>query len=217
MQLLKLQPELETPPDPGYPGFLAMLAIYIFVKEKVDVMILETGIGGERDSTNIFPHPVATGITTIGLDHVKTLGNSVEQIAWHKAGIFKAGSPAFAIIQDEPVLNVLRKRADEVSGELQVVTDQIVHEYGLRVYPDMHYQRLNASLAISLASSYLMSEYPGFSMTKDIARVVENTELPGRCQVLVDGENTWYISIAHSEVSLKETIAWFKGAIQVGE
>ena len=54
-------------------------------------------------------------------------------------------------------------------------------------------------------------------MSKDIARVVENTELPGRCQVMVDGENTWYISIAHSEVSLKETIAWFKGAIQVGE
>jgi folylpolyglutamate synthase len=75
----------DLPPIPGYPGFLALLALYIFLSKKVDVMILETGIGGENDSTNIFLRPVATGITAIGLDHVKTLSDTLEKIAWHKS------------------------------------------------------------------------------------------------------------------------------------
>ena len=219
IRTLTLLPGLETPPVPGYPGFLALLAIYIFILEEVDIAILETGIGGERDSTNVFPNPVATGITTIGLDHVKTLGNSVEQIAWHKAGIFKPGSPAFAVVQDEAVLQVFRNRAEEkhVAGELKVVNDQIVRQYGVKVYPDMLYQRLNAALAISLSSSYLESEYPHFSMNPHLARTLKEAELPGRCQVKADEDITWLISVAHNEVSLMETVAWFKETVQCSE
>lgn len=216
---LTSQQELESPSVPGYPGFLALLAIYIFISEKVDVVVLETGIGGERDSTNIFPRPAATGITTIGLDHTNVLGNTVEQIAWHKAGIFKHGSPAFAIVQDEAVLKVLRSRAVEkqIAGELQIVTDQKALEYNVRVSPNMHYQKLNASLAISLAESYLKSEDPEFSMTGDVARGLQEAELPGRCTVTSDKDNTWFVSVAHNVVSLVETVAWFKGIIQAAE
>jgi len=78
---LSSRPDLETPPLPRYPRFLSLLAIYIFISEKFDIAILETGIGGETDSTNIFPRPVATGITTIGLDHIDVLGNTVDKIA----------------------------------------------------------------------------------------------------------------------------------------
>lgn len=219
IQSLTLQPGLETPPVPGYPGFLALLAIYIFILEEIDVAILETGIGGERDSTNVFPNPVATGITTIGLDHVKTLGNSIEKIAEHKAGIFKPGSLAFAVAQEEAVLRVLRKRAEEVhvAGELQVITDQAVCEYALKVNPDMPYQRLNASLAISLAGAYLKSVYPCFVMTKDIARGLEQAQLPGRSEIRADKYNTWFISVAHNELSLKQTVLWFKETVQRSE
>lgn len=59
IQLLAGRLELKTPPIPGYPGFLSLLGIYVFLLEKVNIAILETGIGGERDSTNILPHPVA--------------------------------------------------------------------------------------------------------------------------------------------------------------
>ena len=100
---------------------------------------------------------------------------------------------------------MLRKKAEEnhISGELKVVTDKIAHEYGLKVNLDMLYQRLNASLAISLATSYMKSENPHFSMACSIARTLQKAELPGRCQVNTE-DNTWFISIAHSEVSLKE-------------
>lgn len=55
----------------------------------MDVAIIEVGVGGEYDSTNILPSPVACGITSLGLDHIGTLGANLESIAWHKAGIMK--------------------------------------------------------------------------------------------------------------------------------
>jgi folylpolyglutamate synthase len=207
-----LSHELETPPIPKYPGFLSLLAVYIFISEKVDVAILETGIGGETDSTNIFPHPVATGITTIGIDHVNVLGDTVEKIAWHKAGIFKSGSVAGTVVQDEAVLNVLRKRAEErhVAGGLQVITDQRVLDYRIKVDPDMRYQRSNAALAIFLADTYLKSAHPQFSLTAEIARSLQDVELLGRSQVVEDRDNTWFLSSGVNEISLKEAVSWFK-------
>lgn len=163
---------LETPSPPLYPGFLALLAMYIFILEKFDVVVLKTGIGGETDSTNIFPHPIATGITAIGLDYVQALGNAVEEIAWHKAGIFKLASLAFAVVQDDAILNVFRERAEQehVAGGLQVVTDSRVLAHGIKLNPDMRYQRLNAALALALTESYLSSEDLQFCMTDEIAR-----------------------------------------------
>ncbi len=74
----------------------------------------------------------------------------------------------------------------------------------------MQFQRLNASLTISLTSVYLKSVYPDFIMTKDFARSVEKVQLPERCQIIVDKNNTWLLSVAHNKLSLKETVFWFK-------
>jgi len=212
MQSLQDRPDLETPSVPGYPGFLTLLAIYIFNLESIDVAIIETGVGGERDSTNVFRNPTVTGITTIDFDHIETLGDNIEDIAWHKAGIFKQGSLAFTVMQGEDRLRVLRKRANKISiqGELQVVTDEIVSDYDITLEPNMPFQRLNASLAISMIDAYLQSVYPDFIMTKSLARSVENAQLPGRCQIKSDKYNTWLLSVAHNKVSLEETVSWFK-------
>ena len=75
-----------------YPVFLSWLVISAFILKKVDITILKTGIRSETDSTNIFPHLIAIGITTIRLDHVDVFGHTVEEIAWYKAGIFKSRS-----------------------------------------------------------------------------------------------------------------------------
>ena len=71
---------------------LALVSFHAFIEEKVDVAIYETHMGGEFDATNILDHPVVTGVTSIGLDHVRLLGPYIEHIAWHKAlckSIFK--------------------------------------------------------------------------------------------------------------------------------
>ena len=80
---------------PAYFKFLTVLAFNVFVKEKVDVAIIEVGIGGAYDCTNVVENPVAVGITTLDYDHTKILGETIEEIAWHKAGIMKEGTAAF--------------------------------------------------------------------------------------------------------------------------
>ena len=68
---------------------MTLMAFHVFLQEKVDATILEVGIGGTYDSTNIVPKPLATGITALGLDHTAILGNTIEAIAHQKGGIFK--------------------------------------------------------------------------------------------------------------------------------
>ena len=74
---------------PTYFRFLTLMAFHVFLREKVDVSIVEVGIGGEYDCTNILSQPVVCGISSLGYDHMNILGNSLGEIAWHKSGIFK--------------------------------------------------------------------------------------------------------------------------------
>ena len=205
-----------VPPMPGYPSFLTLLALYIFVQEKMDVVIMETGIGGENDSTNIITRPSATGITALGIDHVNVLGNNISSIAWHKAGIFKQDSPAFTVDQDEPALEVLRRRSSEkgVAGELLIVDEEVVDRFGLVIDPDMSFQRRNASLAIVLAETYLKQLEPTFTMTQALARSLERTILPGRCEIIPRFNNIWFLSVAHNEMSMEQTSHWFRRNVE---
>jgi len=74
---------------------------------------VEVGVGGEYDSTNIVTKPTATGVTSLGIDHVTVLGNTLESIAWHKGGIYKEGVAALTVEQPAGALEVLRQRAEE--------------------------------------------------------------------------------------------------------
>ena len=74
---------------PGYFRFITLLALHTFLECKVDATVLEVGVGGTYDSTNVVPKPVVTGVTALGIDHVGVLGKTLEEIAWRKGGIFK--------------------------------------------------------------------------------------------------------------------------------
>ena len=87
---------------PGYFRFLTLLAFHVFLDKKVDATILEVGIGGTYDSTNIVPDPIVTGNTALGIDHVKVLGNTIQDIAWQKSGIFKVHTCASFTMFSEP-------------------------------------------------------------------------------------------------------------------
>lgn len=78
---------------PGYFRFMTLLAFHAFRELNVDVTVLEVGVGGTYDSTNVVPKPVVTGITALGIDHVNVLGKTLKEIAWHKSGIFKVSDP----------------------------------------------------------------------------------------------------------------------------
>jgi folylpolyglutamate synthase len=101
-------PFASLPPLPGF-NFLTLLALRLFVESRVDVLILETGLGGRLDATNMFDAPTVavTGITTLDFDHTETLGETLPLIASEKAGIFKAGMPALTVPQRADAMEVL--------------------------------------------------------------------------------------------------------------
>lgn len=99
---------------PSYFKFLQIMAFYIFVRENVDVAIVEVGIGGEFDSTNIVRNTEIVGITSLQLEHSQLLGETIEEIAWQKAGIIKEASHVFAMPQQQPAcLRVITERFHE--------------------------------------------------------------------------------------------------------
>jgi len=101
-ELATLRGELEGLPadqKPGYFKFLTLMSFHVFLQEGINVAIYETGIGGRFDSTNIVKHPACTGITQLDLDHTNILGETIEEIAYQKAGIQKRGSPSFFVNQ----------------------------------------------------------------------------------------------------------------------
>ncbi|MHA1157640.1 MAG: bifunctional folylpolyglutamate synthase/dihydrofolate synthase [Alphaproteobacteria bacterium] len=93
-------------------------AFTLFARHPADVLLLEVGLGGRLDATNIIPTPRASVITPISLDHESFLGNSVETIAYEKAGILKTGAPAVIAPQSETVLVEIEKQAAALGVQL---------------------------------------------------------------------------------------------------
>ena len=111
-------------PRPTYFDVLTAIAFKYFTEEQVDIAIVETGLGGRLDSTNVLK-PEVTGITSISMDHMAQLGPTLAKIAEEKAGIFKAGIPAISVQQD-PEADVVLKRVAEKNGTQLDVTGQTI-------------------------------------------------------------------------------------------
>lgn len=106
---------------PAYFELLFLMGLLIFSEEKVDVLILETGMGGTKDVTNVVEHPLACVITSISPDHEQYLGHTIPEIAAHKAGIIKTGIPVICDGHDPCSLAVIQKRAEELNSPLWVL------------------------------------------------------------------------------------------------
>ena len=196
---------------------LTLLAIHTFIREKIDVTVMETNKGGEFDSTNVINQPVATGITSIGLDHLAQLGPSIENVAWHKAGIFKPGAPAFCSPQDPEVGIVLKNRAMDKGVKLRfVMIDESLPKDSKALQP--YVQKVNSSLALALVNSVLNQKFStaNTSLGKaDIEMGLRNFYWPGRFEILFDGMDKWFIDGAHNDLSIRNVAHWFSQAITV--
>ncbi|KAI9736733.1 MAG: hypothetical protein M1834_000937 [Cirrosporium novae-zelandiae] len=196
---------------PRYLQLLALISFHVFIKEGVDVAIYETHFGGEYDATNIVQRPVATGITTIGMDHVKLLGPSIESIAWHKGGIFKPGSLAFSAFQEPVVATVLQRRAVEKQVTLKFVgIDSLLPINAKVLKPEI--QKTNSSLALALVGAFLKEKAPNGSKSitpHDIVLGIEQFFWPGRFHQILDGNYQWFLDGAHNELSVQHAAKWF--------
>ncbi|HED54690.1 MAG TPA: bifunctional folylpolyglutamate synthase/dihydrofolate synthase [Phycisphaerales bacterium] len=110
--------------SPSYFEVLTAMALAHFAAQAVDVAVIEVGLGGRLDSTNVIS-PILTCITHIQLEHTHILGDTLQQVAREKAGIFKPGVPAITVDQDPAVLETLREVAETVGCPLVVLGDEV--------------------------------------------------------------------------------------------
>ncbi|KAI4094590.1 MAG: hypothetical protein L6R37_007207 [Teloschistes peruensis] len=200
---------------PSYFRFLTLMAFHTYIREGVDTAIIECGIGGEYDSTNIIVHPSVTGITSLGIDHVQLLGKTIEEIAWHKAGIMKEGAPAFTVPQLPAAQAVLEDRAMERSVKLHTVREN-PFVAGIQLGLEAPFQRSNASLAVKLAMAYLRNHHGeelGSNPLQKFVRGLEQVRWPGRCETRREDGIAWHIDSGHTLESIKLAASWFAGHI----
>jgi len=118
------QQEFITKLQPSFFEVTVGMAFAYFAEEKVDVAIIEVGLGGRLDSTNII-HPELSVITNISLDHTNILGNTIAEIAFEKAGIIKAGVPAVMGERDPASENIFIGKAAEVNTDLHFASEEV--------------------------------------------------------------------------------------------
>ncbi len=112
--------------------------LLLFARHPADVLLVEVGLGGRLDATNVIDHPLATIITRIAIDHSDYLGDSLEQIATEKAGIIKRGAPAIVASQHRDVLAVIERQAARLNAPLKIAGEDwtATEERGRLVYQD---------------------------------------------------------------------------------
>nr|XP_002734675.1 PREDICTED: folylpolyglutamate synthase, mitochondrial-like [Saccoglossus kowalevskii] len=214
---------------------IAMTAFHAFIQKRVDVVIMEVGIGGTYDYTNVIRRPVVTGINLIDFDHTKYLGDTLDKIAWHKAGICKPGRPAFTITQSKEAMDTILSRAKELKAPIQLVPE--LDEYDWQGHPMKlgiagDHQKRNASLAIQLCRAW-MEEHtlsntsfeniktndtlkhsyptaPAFKLSDAFIVGLRNCQWPGRTQIIKRENVTYYLDGAHTPISIKACAEWFK-------
>ncbi|KAF2643258.1 FolC bifunctional protein [Massarina eburnea CBS 473.64] len=205
---------------PVYFRYLTLMALHAYLEEGVDTAIMECGIGGEYDSTNILTKPSVTAVTSLGIDHVAMLGSTLPEIAWHKSGIFKSGSIAFSAPQKEEAITVLRERAAERNTALHVIdTHPALANNEVKLGLGAAFQKINASVAIAVAATHLRSmghsSIPDPTTTSHIelppefVKGLEEVRWPGRCEVRREPNVSWHIDGGHTLESIEVTGKWF--------
>ena len=174
-----------TPDAPTFFELFTAVAWLVFVEAGCTDIVLETGMGGRLDSTNVCA-PAVTVITLIELEHTKLLGDTLAKIAGEKAGILKAGVPSVTIPQTEEALDVIRARADEVGSTLTIADGAVPEDLRL---PGVHHE-VNARAAYETLRLLDIDEataWRGIGEAK-LPGIVE--VVAGNPRVVVDGAHT---------------------------
>ena len=205
------------------------LAFWYFAQKGCELAILEAGLGGDMDATNIVTTTVCSIITSISMDHCRILGNKLSEIAAHKAGIIKPGAPVICIEQKEDAMEPIRKAAKAADTPLyevhrdevrQIFSDKRESIVFFREFENLHLKMLgscqpeNAALAVQ-AASVLSRSYP--IEKKHIYDGIEKTRWSGRFE-LHSGSPDIILDGAHNPDGirrLRESVNQMFGAVPI--
>lgn len=170
----------EIPQDirPSFFEFTTVMAFEYFRQQQVDFAVIEVGLGGRLDATNII-HPVLTAITSVAVDHQDVLGDTVEEIAAEKAGIIKEGIPVVCGEENPTVQEIIRNIAAEKKAEFidatKISTDLSTDLRG-------NYQKKNIRVAVAITEELRRQNVriPGSALRTGLGNVQRNTGLLGR-------------------------------------
>ncbi|MVZ67190.1 bifunctional folylpolyglutamate synthase/dihydrofolate synthase [Sphingobacterium sp. DK4209] len=213
---------------PSFFEVTVALAFDFFAKNKVDIAVIEVGLGGRLDSTNII-QPELSMITNIGMDHMNVLGNTLEEIAGEKAGIIKEGTPVVISERQAAIQHVFQDKAAALNASLYFANDYYQVEAVNRKTDGLYIDILNNVKQVStvwhldLAGGYQQKNILGVLYAIDklrelgfnlphekvvygLSHVQESTGLRGRWQTLSD--HPWIIcDTGHNEDGIREVLA----------
>ncbi|MBW8362479.1 MAG: bifunctional folylpolyglutamate synthase/dihydrofolate synthase [Kaistella sp.] len=196
----------DLPPGirPSFFEFTTIMAFEYFYQRKVDFAIIEVGLGGRLDSTNII-HPIVTAITNVALDHQNILGDTVEKIAVEKAGIVKKETPIISGDENESVKKIIKKKAEEKNAPFIDVT-----EFQPAFVSDLkgNYQKKNIKVVLGLIEE-LQKEGGQIDEThieRGLLKVQKNTGFLGRWYEFSKNPLT-ICDTAHNQAGLTEVFA----------
>lgn len=211
---------------PTFFEIMTALAFMHFVDSKVDVAVIETGLGGRLDSTNVIK-PEVVGITSLSIDHQNQLGSTIDSIAKEKAGIFKRGIPVITVQQAPEALRVLKSEALAVNAPLSITGKDIDFSYRfetsrehgphtriclttktskfehLRVPLHGKHQAINCGLALAMLDKLKAS---GYEIDNDKAAAgLKEVSLAGRMEIVCDDPRIM-IDAAHNAASIRALV-----------
>lgn len=202
------------------------IAFCFFKKEDCDLVLLETGLGGAMDATNLISHPLCSVLSSISMDHMALLGQTLEEIAAAKAGIMKPGCPCVSSEQPPEVTVVLKKAAAEIGSQLRIADNSCIRSFSFdgeksRFEADTGW--IDSCLCGTLALSGACQK-ENLSCVLEVIRLLKeqnmritreavlegllHVRLPGRFEKISDKPD-FYIDGAHNEGaarSLQETV-----------
>jgi dihydrofolate synthase/folylpolyglutamate synthase len=218
--------KLSKTDPPTFFEVMTALAFMYFLDKAVDIAVIETGMGGRLDSTNVI-HPEVVGITSLSIDHQQQLGKTIDSIAREKAGIFKPGVPAITVQQDPAAMRVLKSQALAVKAPLSVTGTDIDFSYRfetsrehgphtriclttptskfehLRVPLYGNHQAINCGLALAMLDKLKES---GYKIDNDKATAgLDKVWLAGRMEMICDDPRIM-IDGAHNAASIRALI-----------
>lgn len=225
--LARVRPSLEQMADMGYGlptklGVCVAIGFLYFSEENVDFLVLEVGLGGATDSTNIVENPLVSVVTNVTLDHTDLLGSTVKEIAAVKAGIIKRNGYAVTAASDQDALAVIEARCRKVGASLFKVGTDITYEveeatpYGtvfslyskggnypcLRVPLVGRHQAVNAATALGAVE--VLRHYHGVRVTQEQIRAgFAGTKWPGRLELLTERPMV-LVDVAHNHDGAKK-------------
>jgi dihydrofolate synthase/folylpolyglutamate synthase len=186
---------------PTYFETTVAIAFHHFWQKRVDIAVVEVGIGGTLDGTNVI-NPLVSVITNVGLDHTKTLGGTVQKIAKDKAGIIKGGAPVVSGVKQVSVKKIIAEKTAKAGAKLFLLDrgfDYRIRETGLDGsifdfrWQNKNYKNLRLGIlgvfqvgntALALASVHLLTTY-GFSINeKKLTESLKNIKIPGRFEIV---------------------------------